>query len=74
VENVTKDGILICFRWYPRTCIRKSKKKLGHPGLGSRFENKDAKFEEYLTVNATLTAKGRMMRFRACFRWQSWAK
>jgi hypothetical protein len=62
------------FRWYPRTRlggIRKSKKKLGQPASGSRFENKDAKFEKALTVNATLTANERMMRFRACFRWQS---
>jgi hypothetical protein len=65
-----------CFRWYSRTClrgIRKSTKKLGQPASGSRFENKDAKFEEALTVSATLTANERMMYFRVCFRWQSWA-
>jgi hypothetical protein len=52
-----------CFRWFPRTCLGGiSKKQLGRPASGSRFENKDAGFEEALTVNATLWANGRMMR------------
>ena len=59
-----------CFRWYSRTCLggkRKSKKKLGQPASGSRFENKDAKFEEALTVNATPTANERIMMFSSKF-------
>jgi len=52
--------------------MRESKKKLGQPVSSSRFENKDAKFEEALTVNGTLMANERMMRFRAYCRWQSW--
>ena len=45
--------------------------KLGQPASDSRFENKDAKFEKALSVNANLTADERRMRVRACFRSQS---